>query len=295
MTRNDIELLLVALFWGFNISVLKVALREIEPLAFNQIRFVCASLLLLGLVRILEGSVRVARRDLGPMLFLGFVGHLAYQLCFILGLARTTASSTALIFGSTPIVVALLSRLAGHERIGRSATGAALVGFSGVYLMVWGKEEAGVTAPGRIIGDLLVLGAVICWSAYTVGSRGILREHSPLRVTAVTTSLGALMMLPPSVPSLMRQDWAAVSVLAWSCLAYSFLFALVICYVLWYRSVRRVGSFRTSIYSNLVPVLGTLFGVWLLGERLTPLVILGGVLVLAGILLTPPESTTARP
>jgi len=93
-------------------------------------------------------------------------------------------------------------------------------------------------------------------------------------------------MIPPALPDLARQDWGAVSPLTWAGAAYSFIFALVISYIFWYRSVKEVGNLRTAVYSNLVPVFGTLFGVWILGERLTSGVAFGGACILTGILLT---------
>ncbi len=274
------------LFWAFNLVVVKIALLEMTPLAFNIIRFVCASGILLLLTRAREGSLRVPREDWGRLALLGFIGHTVYQICFIEGIARTTASSVALIFGSTPVSVALMSHLSKHERIRLSGAAGAVLGFYGVYLIVRGRAgEAGV-AGGSLVGNLLIVGAVICWSAYTVAARGLLQRHSPLRVTALTVLVGTIFMIPASLPAVAAQDWGAVSPISWAGLAYSFVFALVICYVLWYRSVKKVGNVRTAVYSNLVPVFGTMFGVWLLGDRLTAGLWIGAACILGGIVLT---------
>ncbi len=287
--RNDLELFLVVLFWAFNVTVVKLALREMEPLAFNIIRFVCASTVLLVATRVTEGSLGVRRGDVRRILLLGVVGHTLYQICFVHGLARTTASSTALIFGSTPVIVAILSRLAGHERIGLSGALGAAAAFYGVSLIVGGTASPGSGAGrwgGEVMGDLLILGAALCWSTYTVLSRDLLTRYSPLRITTLTLAFGTVLLVPASVPDLARQDWQTVSAMTWLGLAYSFVFALVISYVLWYRSVRKVGNLRTAIYSNLVPVFGTLFGVVLLGDRITTGLWLGAALILSGIVLT---------
>ena len=272
--------MLVAFLWAFNISVVKVVFREMEPLAFNIVRFLGASVVLLALVR-REGPMLVDRGDIGRLVLLGVIGHTLYQTLFILGLSWTTASSAALIFGTTPIVVAVLSRIAGHERVGARGMISIALGFAGVYLIV-SRKEAG---DGTAIGDLFVLGAAVCWSIYTVLAKPLLSRSSPLRITAITLAIGTVLMIPASVPSVLRQDWASVSWLSWSGLVYSFVFALVICYVLWYRSVHSVGSTRTALYSNLVPVLGSAFGVWILGDELTTGILLGAGCVLAGIVL----------
>lgn len=290
LTRNDLELLAVVLFWGFNMAVVKVGLAEVRPLAYNLVRFVCAAGVLLLLTRWREGGLAVRREDAGRLLLLGVLGHTVYQVCFIEGLARTTASSASILFGSTPLVVALMSRIAGHERIRPAGAAGALLGFYGVYTIVAGAtgegDSVGLLGGGSAAGNLLIVGAVVCWSAYTVLARRLLQRHSPLRVTTLTLAAGTGFLVPLSVPDLLAQDWGAVSVLVWAGIAYSFLFALVISYVVWYRSVKTVGNLRTSIYSNLVPLIGTLFGVLLLGERLTAGLGFGAVAILGGILLT---------
>ncbi len=287
LLRNDLELLAVILFWGFNFVAVKVGLREIEPMAYNAVRFVCAAVILLALTRYRERSISIRPEDRGRLILLGLLGHTLYQICFIEGLSRTTASSAALIFGSTPVVVAIMSRLAGHERIGALGGSGALLGFLGIYLIVGGGEAVpgGSTGTG-LAGNLLIVGAVFCWSAYSVLARDVLRRYSPLRVTALALGIGSLILIPLALPQSLRQDWGSVSSVAWAGLVYSFLFALVISYVLWYRSVKKVGNLRTAVYSNLVPVFGTLFGVWLLGDRLTPGLGLGAACILLGIVLT---------
>src|SRR5262245_42414063 len=224
------------MFWAFNVTVVKISLREMEPLAFNLIRFGCAAAALLALTRWLEGSLRVQRGDVWRLVALGVIGHTLYQLCFVLGLARTTASSTAMIFGASPVVVGILSRLAGHERIDPAGGAGALLAFYGVYLIVGGSDvtNGGPGGGSKLAGDLLVLGAVLCWAFYTVLSKDLLERHTPLRVTALSMSVGTVLMAVTALPDLLRQRWDAVSALTWAGLSYSFVFALVISYVIWY-------------------------------------------------------------
>lgn len=294
--RTDVELLLVVLLWAFNLTVVKVALREMEPLAFNMVRFACAGILLLALTLALEGSIRVRREDWLRIALLGAVGHTLYQIAFVHGLALTTASSTALIFGTTPVVVAILSRIAGHERVGLASAAGAALAFYGVYLIAarGGGEPPSANPGAKVVGDLLVMGAVLCWSFYTVMSRDLLERYSPLRITTVTLLIGAALMAPAAAPELARQRWGSIGWLTWAGLGYSFVFALALSYVLWYRSVQRVGNLRTAVYSNLVPVFGTAFGIALLGERITAGLAVGAACILAGIVLTRMAGVLAR-
>ncbi|HXI02720.1 MAG TPA: DMT family transporter, partial [Candidatus Saccharimonadales bacterium] len=262
-SRNDAELLTVVMCWGLNLPIAKFALADLSPLAYNGLRFGTATAILCAvmLTRRSRGASRIGRRDIVSMALLGLVGHAAYQVFFIEGLARTTATHCALIFGVTPVLVALLSFALGHERPGALVWTGALVAFGGIYVIVAGEPPPGGPAP-TAAGDLLILAATLCWAVYTSTSRPVLVRHPALEVTSLTMAWGSLVLIPACVPSLVRQPWGSVGPAAWGATLYGMLFPLVVAYLLWYRSIRSVGSVRTSIYSNLVPVVGALAG-WL--------------------------------
>lgn len=285
LDSNDLSLLVVVFVWGLNLSAVKFAFAEIEPLAFNCLRFGAAAAILLLLVRLRGGSLAGSRGDHLRMLGLGLLGHVAYQVFFILGIAWTTASHMALIFGTTPVLIALLSAGLGHERVGpRGWSGAALAVF-GTYLIISGKGPGEGPSPS-VAGDLFAFLATICWACYTVLAKPLLQRRSALEITALTMGWGALFLVPMTLPWALRQPWSGISPFAWSITAYSCLFPLVVAYFLWYRSVRAVGSVRTSVYSNLVPLVGTLVAWVLLGERLYASLGLGAAAIFAGIALT---------
>src|SRR5262249_49833191 len=139
LDSNDLGLLAVVLIWGFNLPVVKIALRQFQPLAFNGVRFFLASILLLLLLHPRGESSRPNLTDMLWLLGLGLLGQTAYQVFFIEGIARTTASHTALIFGVTPVMVAVFSLLLGHEKVGVSGWVGALLAFGGEYLIIAGK------------------------------------------------------------------------------------------------------------------------------------------------------------
>lgn len=285
LDANDLGLLGVVVIWGVNLTVVKLALREMLPLAFNGVRFALASITLLVLLKAYGESYATGGRDTLRLVAAGLFGHTAYQIFFIEGIARTTASHAALIFGITPVVVALLSQLLGHERVtGTGWTGAALA-FAGVYVIIAGKAPAAGPAPS-LPGDLLVVVAALCWCIYTVMARPLLIRYSPLKVTAISMAWGVAAMIPFCAPSMARQSWSGVTAGGWAATAYSFLFALVVAYLLWYRSVHKVGNVRTAVYSNLVPVTGTFAGWLFLGETLYPALGVGAAAIFLGIALT---------
>jgi drug/metabolite transporter (DMT)-like permease len=277
-------MLLVALIWGINFSVTKGVFTRVPPLAFTGVRFALASLLLVPLVRRLEGSDPLPPGVLRRLILLGVVGNTLYQLLWITGLERTTASNSALILAAMPSIVALLAVALKFEPLRPKVLGGVLVATVGVVLVVAARGAGFGSA--TLPGDLLTLGAVICWAGYTLGLRVVPPEVSPLRVTMVTTVSGAPGLVLAGVPEMLGTGWSAVGWQGWAALGYSTLLSLLVAYVIWNRSVQVVGPSRTVIYMCLTPLIAVVAAAILLGEQPIPLQAVGAVLIIGGVLLT---------
>lgn len=286
LTPLDALLLLLVLIWGSNFSVVKSAIQEIPAFAFNALRIATACVVLLCASR-LSGEAVPARRDWPALVALGAVGHCGYQLAFVSGLARTTVANSSLILGCMPIAVLAFNALSRRREAvgGRQWLGVALA-VAGVYLVA--GRGAGAT-PTTLTGDAMTLVALWCWAWYTTGSRALLVRYSPLQLSAYATLVGTLCYAPFGVPDLLELDWGAVSGWAWVALVVSGFLALSVAHIIWYTGVKRLGSARTSVYSNLVPVAAMAVGAVWLGEPLGAARIGGAVLVLAGLVLTRTE------
>jgi drug/metabolite transporter (DMT)-like permease len=214
------------------------------------------------------------------------IGNVAYQPLFVLGLDHSTAGNSAIILASTPALVALFSHLAGHERLEARAWAGVALSMAGLVLVVTGGSAAVSLATGAMLGNALTFGAALAWSLYTVLGRPIMLRHS-----AETVTSGALLLAAPilgllAVPALRAQDWGRVTALGWLGLAASALLAICLAYLVWGYAVARLGSSRTAVYANLIPVVAAATGAIFLGERLGLLQIGGAGLVFAGIALT---------
>ncbi len=277
-------MLLVVLIWGVNFTVTKGAFARFPPLAFTGVRFALASLLLIPLVRRLEGQDPLSRQVLTKLVVLGVVGNTLYQLGFITGLDRTTASNSALILAAMPSIVALLAVALGFEPARPKVLGGVLVATVGVVLVV-AARGAGFSET-TMKGDLLTLGAVICWAGYTLGLRVLPPGISPLRVTMVTTVAGAPGLVLAGLPEMLGMDWSAVGWQGWAALGYATFLSLLVAYVIWNRSVQVVGPSRTVIYMCLTPLVAVVTAAAFLGERPMPLQGVGALLIIGGVLLT---------
>ncbi len=292
-TRLDLAMLGVVLIWGLNFVALKVGLSEINTLAFAGVRFLIATVTMVALVYINRENLRMYQGDFWKIMGLGIMGQGGYQVIFMSGMARSSSAGTAsLILATSPIFVALLGLFMG-ERISRWAWGGIVLSFAGLLLLIQGGTGVELDAE-HLFGDFLLLLSAVGWALYTVVSRPFLHRYSPLKLTALTMVLGTWPLYLIALPSAMQQNWAALSSVAWASLLYSAFFSIVIAYVIWYVSISRVGSARTSVYSNLVPVVALILAWVLLGERIAPLQLVGGAIVLLGIALTRKKSPTER-
>jgi drug/metabolite transporter (DMT)-like permease len=298
LTTMDGLLVLMVIAWGANYSVLKRAFEEVPPAAFNTLRMGLASLVFLVAIRVARNRAErtdtprssvvhtphpLTRRDWRDLLWLGLIGHCLYQLCFVGGLARTTASNAALIFGTSPVVIAIASAVAGHERIGRLHWLGALLSAVGIYFVVGHGAAVG---GGTVVGDLLILAGVGCWALYTLGGSRLMSRHSPLFVTGVTMAIGTVPYGFLAVPAFLRVAWSEVSATAWLLVIPAALFALNFAYLVWYAAVQRLGPARTSIYSNAIPLIAMITAAVWLGEPITGMKLLGVAAVLTGVVLT---------
>ena len=297
MRRIDALLVAMVLIWGTNFSVLKRAFDEIPPQSFNSIRVLMAAtvfLMAIGLAaraatrgrrvsRVLYTPDPLTRRDRWDLVWLGVVGHCFYQLAFVKGVDLTSVANAALLMGATPAMVALLSVALGRERLHALHWAGVTLSVLGIYIVV-GRGASFDAATLR--GDLLVLAAVLCWSAYTLGASRLIARHSPLFVTGLTMAIGAVPYMAIALPQLVHTDWDAVSAWIWAALVWSGLFALNIAYLIWYIAVQRIGPSRTALYSNVIPIAALAVAAVWLGEPITATKTFGAVAILGGVFLT---------
>jgi drug/metabolite transporter (DMT)-like permease len=299
VSRIDALLLLMAVIWGTNYSVIKTALPQIDPQAFNAMRMTIASWVFLAIL--IAVRVRVSRkganvessifftpapmvpRDWLGLIALGIVGHGLYQYCFIGGLARTSVANSSLMLAATPVLIAISSAILGREPVSRWHWAGAALSMAGIYLIV--GQGFGV-ASHSVAGDLLMFIAVCCWATYTIGAQQLMVRHSPVAVTGLSMAIGTLLYVPAVWSHVRSVNWASLTAGAWAAMSYSGLFALCVCYTIWYAAVRQIGSARTSVYSNVIPLVAMASAVVFVGEPLGLRKIVGAAAVLTGVALT---------
>lgn len=281
---TDLLLLLTVTVWGINYSAVKYGSQVMTPLAFTWVRVFISAVTLMT-IALLRPIPWPSRRDILGLLGLGALGNGIYQLFFVLGVSQTRVADAALLGASSPMVVALLSLLQGIER-GRFRTflGIAL-SIAGVGIVVYGSAEAS-NGQGSWLGVGLVLISVVCWSLFTVLLRYYTLRVEPIQLHAIGMVGGMIPLAFVTPAALSGAAWGQVSLTTWLVVAYSSWLSMVLVYLFWFRGVKILGPTRTSIYSNLQPVVAIVFAWGVLHEAPTVWQGIGAATIIAGIVLS---------
>ena len=289
---TDVSLVLMALIWGVNFSVVKWGAAALAPLSYNAVRVALAASSLVLVAQFWSwragpvASGWPSPRDALALLGLGTLGNGLYQIFFIEGLSRTRASDAALVIASTPAFIALLGRMRGTERIAPRAVAGIALSVLGIGLVVLGSAHAGGAKQASLVGDLLILAGCVCWAVFTILLQPYTHRVSGLHLSALTMAGGLIPLVLVALPSLASTVWAHVPAAAWGAIAYSGFGALVLAYLFWYRGVRVLGPTRTAMYSNLQPLFAVIVAWLTLGETPTPWQGAGAAAIITGLLLT---------
>jgi drug/metabolite transporter (DMT)-like permease len=276
--------LFVMVLWGLNFIVVKAALAALPPVGFTFLRFVLASITLFVLLRWREGSVGLPRRDLVAICALGALGFGIYQILWTTGLTSVPAGDSALLIASTPVLVAFLAVVAGSDALTPAKLVGGMVSFVGVAIVI--ASGHGLSLGSSIAGEATTLLAALCWSVYLAFGAPFLGRYSPLRATAWATVAGTIVLAPVAVVQLASAGLTGVPLDVVGAVLYSGFLAAGVSNVVVQNGVRVIGPTRTAALQFLVPALAVVFAALLLAEPIRPGQVVGGIVIVAGVLVT---------
>lgn len=271
------------ILWSTTYPAVKLASGELDPTTIVALRFFWALVTALPLASINEKSKVPMRRHLGLIIIAGIAYGLTH-LFWTYGINRIPASTSSLLMSISPIFSFLLAVMIGYERWNILRLLGVLLSLVGVIIIL---SVPDIRMMGEtLFGSQVTILAAIMWAVSTVMSAGLIREYGPVRTTAYTVSIAALVILPLSVPSLLSQSWREVSTISWSAVVYSGVFGITIPVILWNKGVQTIGPTQTMVYSCLLPFFASVSSIILLNERIGVYEIVGAVVVVLGIVIT---------
>lgn len=279
-------LLIAAIAWGCSFPVGKAAMLAVDAYFLTAIRYGVAAAVLLAALARFEGKKALDVNGRGALVvLLGVIGIGGGVLMMFIGLHRTHSEHAAVIVATQPLVAALLGWIFRKQRPATRTLMAVGLAFAGVALVVTRGDPFSLTASGSAMGDLLVLGAAMCWVTYTL-SAAAFPGWSALRYTALTASAGAFFVfaataVATAVGAATVPTFNQLLSVGWEIFFVTFGAALLgtLC---WNIGIRRIGA-NGVLFINFVPITAFIIGVSQ-GYRFNWAEVLGAVLVIAALL-----------
>jgi drug/metabolite transporter (DMT)-like permease len=232
-----------------------------------------------------SGFPKLSKSDHKKLFLTAFFEPGLYFTFETMGLTYTTASKASIIISIVPITVMLLARVVLKEKInGRSLLGI-LLSVIGILILVLGDPKFSISFEGSMIGDLLILGAVISSSLYIIFARDLGQRLSSLEITSFQIFYGTIFFTPAFILNAGSIKWTQVSAEAIGAIIFLTIFATILSFLFYNFALTQIPASRAAIFINGIPVV-TAIGAWIiLGERLTLLQVMGGLLVLAAVMI----------
>ncbi|MBP7532200.1 MAG: DMT family transporter [Ottowia sp.] len=238
------------------------------------------------------------------LLFLeSFLGNFLFTLCMITGVKLTTAVSAGVILAAIPAAVAVLSWLFLRERVAARVWAGVACAVLGIALVALSKQELPAPFPSALapsgaahlawLGNLLLIGAVLCEASYAVIGKSLTASLSPRRISALINGWGFVLSTPFGLWLAWRFDFGAVPASMWVLLVFYALAACMWTVWLWMTGLKSVPAAQAGVFTVLLPISAAAVGVVALGERLSTLQLLAYGVALTGVLLATLPSRAA--
>jgi len=283
---------LTTLSWASNVIASRLAVGEISTMVLAGMRWPLACLMVLPFMgEQMRGSGEIVRRHWFYLLLMGGFGFTGYSALFYLAGAHTTGVNLSILLAVTPVFTVTMAWIAHRARMPMIFLLGLAMTLVAAMLIATHGNLGDLQSVAFNVGDLLIVSAALIYSVFTVALR--YRPPMPSLAFFVAMSLFATLV---AIPLVVAEWWAGTlfwpSPKGWLILIYSAAFPTLLAQVFYVRSVELIGPQRTGLFYNLVPVLGAMLSVVLLGE---PFALYHGVallLVLGGISIA--ESSRSR-
>jgi drug/metabolite transporter (DMT)-like permease len=276
--RYGFMLLVLAAIWGASFMFIKVAVRELEPIALVWLRLLLAAVVLVpaALLTVGRNALTQFRAAFGRLAVMGIVNSALPFLLLAWAETKLDAGLAAILQAAAPLFTAVILLRVGTDRVTGARLAGVVLGFVGVALLV------GAHTGGDLVAALAVVGTALCYSAAGVYGAHKLRDTHPFVVGAGSMVIALVLVAPfglVALPAHMigAKELGSVLVLGLVCTG--------VAYMLFFAMLRGAGASRSILVTYLVPGTALVYAVVLLGEQVRVTAVLGLALILGGVAL----------
>jgi len=278
-----------ASIWGGMYVVSKVVLEIIPPFSLVTLRLVLGAFTL-AIVLFIRGFPSISRRQRVQVLGVGFVGYgISLSLQF-LGTKLSTAANGSLVTSATPAFVLLFAWMLLGETITARKLLALFLATLGVVAVI--DPRSAQLNPDLFLGNLMLIGAAVTWALYSVLVRKVTQNTDVLLFSLIAFVGGLPVSAPAAAWELSNVGVGEISLGVVGGVLFLGIISTALAMVLWNTAFAYVDASLASLTFFAQPVVGTILGWLFLKETITPLFLLGGLLIGIGLLISSRELTS---
>jgi drug/metabolite transporter (DMT)-like permease len=278
-------MLVTILLMGSSYPFAKEVLATMSPLLYSGSRYVIAGLFMFAALAVMRQPLGLPRRDWLPMLVLSVVGVGVFQAGWGLGMSRTAPSIGSIVMTTTTAFSAILAWIGGRRLPALGWLGI-VIAFAGVVLVVNNSLVRLTLDLGNIDGALFWMMSAFAWALYVDRCAPYSERLGGLRVMAWTTLVGAVLLTLLSLVFDSPGEFGRLSNRQWVYWLYTAIFPVGVSFFGLTLAFERLGVSRVMVYMYLMPVAAVALSAVFFGDPLTPALVLGGLIVLLGVVLT---------
>lgn len=282
--RSLLKLLLALLAWSSSYAITRTVVATVPPILFAFLRFVVAILALLLISYTRKSPVQETMKGKwGSILTLSLTGVTLYYVFFNFSLQQTSAAAGALIQGFIPISTAILAAIFLKEKLKPLQIVGIFISVAGVVLIGF-TNQVDASGGNTIVGNLLMIAAVLCWAIYTVVSKK-LASIDPIWLITRLSIIGTVLLIPAVIVEMKEQSWPVITWQGWAAILYMGIFPSALGYIWFNSALKHISATQAGVLINMDPVVGALIAVAFLGEQVHIWQITGAALTLLGVWL----------
>lgn len=270
---------------GTYVALSKPLTAAIPVFLLAFLRFAIASVAMIPWTRRGRDEPSLSRTEHWLFFLMSFFGNFLFSICMLYGISLTTATAAGVILAALPAVVALLSWLLLRERLTRRGVVAVALAVGGIGLLQFARPGDGSARDAALLGNLLMLGAVICEATYVIVAKRLSATRTPLRVSALVNLWGLALIAPLGLAQLAQYDLARITAPLWALLVFYALAASLFAVWMWVAGLKHVPANQAGVFTVALPIAATVVGVFVLGEPFTALHAIAMALAAAGMVL----------
>ncbi|MBN7574910.1 MULTISPECIES: DMT family transporter [Clostridium] len=267
--------------WSASFIATKLAYETFAPIQLAAVRTLFAVILFWFMRKITSNNEQIQKEDRMRIALSGFLGITLYFAIENIGVSMTSSSNSALIVASFPAVTTLLEFFIYHSKPNIKKVLGIILAIIGVAVLTQINVDGNSKS---MLGNIILIGAGIVWAFYNFITRDLTNKYSAMTLTYYQMLAGFIFFLPFVI--IEGKTWRMPTMTSASALIYLSVGCSIVAFLLYNLGLRKLSASISVSLMNLVPVLGLIFSILILHERVSTVQILGGVIVIIGVILS---------